>query len=736
MVDTGNKTGFPPIRPVEKPADGDTVVGTPNVSSTVRAEQVPVSSDTFLRAPTSSNALSDQSSPTQGLWSERRGSPQRLIAHSEVLKGATSIALQPEQDFETALRDHYGEALPDSLIKTIAALNRRSEMPNRRVILAPQLDALYLELNPSERAAQRSMILNADFVVKGPDESLTDIIEGRYGETLSPETRQVLETAIRFANGVSRGAQTGPIVALPQTEDLEKIMRRLYMEVDVEAFRAGIREELPKEADLSRLHGLAQHLASEGETSLVHEPEAGAVFIPTWDDRLGDVVRTAYADYLSAPGLTDDQADARMQRVLATVMVLNRLQDVELTDVEELYLPSVEQFETALSTRKMRRSIQAFLIRDPELASSVEEAARFTLDKIEYQRENPLSAESLTLDGIVAAEEELFMLRFRQEVERYMDETGAPRAGAISAVFDAMTADDDFSDTEIVFRREGESVRDYADRLFEGTLTPHELSIFAENPELLLAFHLGFVDRQGEFEPGVKEEVMESLASTGLVGEDGDIILPEERTQRAVDLMTIAAFNEATGHDFELRDGEGVEAFFARITPSLNDPDQEYLVGDYIFYNIMATRALTSDTGLSLDDSEDIFAEEPDWLAGLDDHELSELEQQLLYTQLFSDEVIEGYDLIDEDEEESLGWSPEVEKPVYATLTKRGLSLETLNDARKAEIREALAKLQAFLDDLELSVEEYENKIQLGSIAIADAIENGSPIGGPLSWFG
>ena len=69
-------------------------------------------------------------------------------------------------------------------------------------------------------------------------------------------------------------------------------------------------------------------------------------------------------------------------------------------------------------------------------------------------------------------------------------------------------------------------------------------------------------------------------------------------------------------------------------------------------------------------------------------------------------------------------------------MTKRGLSLETLNDARKAEIREALAKLQAFLDDLELSVEEYENKIQLGSIAIADAIEKGSPIGGPLSWFG
>ena len=60
---------------------------------------------------------------------------------------------------------------------------------------------------------------------------------------------------------------------------------------------------------------------------------------------------------------------------------------------------------------------------------ALKKAARFTLDKIEYQRENPLSAETLTLDGIVAAEEELFMLRFRQEVERYMDETGAPRAG-------------------------------------------------------------------------------------------------------------------------------------------------------------------------------------------------------------------------------------------------------------------------------------------------------------------
>ena len=54
----------------------------------------------------------------------------------------------------------------------------------------------------------------------------------------------------------------------------------------------------------------------------------------------------------------------------------------------------------------------------------------------------------------------------------------------------------------------------------------------------------------------------------------------------------------------------------------------------------------------------------------------------------------------------------------------------------KLRFREALAKLQAFLDDLELSVEEYENKIQLGSIAIADALEKGSPIGGPLSWFG
>ena len=735
MVDTGNKTGFPSIRPVENSSNTATVA-TPTAQSPLPTKPTSSPSDTFARAPVAGHAPIDQSSPTQGRWSDRRGAPERLVAHSQVLRGATSLALKPGQDFGAALEAHYGQPLPDTLVKTVAALNRRSETPDRRVILAPKLDALYLELHPSERDANRSMISNADFVLKGPDQTLTDLIKTRYGDTLSAETRQILETAIRFANGVSRDAQTGPIVAIPQTADLEKIMRRLYMEVDVEEFRAGIREDLPEEADLSRLHGLAKHLASEGKTPTVHTPQPGAVFIPTWDDRLGDVVRTAYADYLSAPGLSDDEADARMQRVLATIMVLNRLQDVELTDVEELYLPTVEHFETALSTRKMRRSIQAFLIRDPELAQSVEEASRFTLDKIELQRENPIEAGALTLDGIAAAEEELFMLRFRQEVERYVEETGAPRAGAISTVFEAMTADDDFSDTEIVFRKSGESVREYADRLFEGTLTPHELSIFADNPELLLAFHLGFVDRQGEFEPGVKEEVMESLASTGLVGEDGDIILPEQRTQRAVDLLTVEAFNEATGHSFELGEDEGVEAFFARITPGLNDPDQEYLVGDYIFYNIMATRALSSDNGLTLDDSEDIFAEEPDWLAGLDDHELSEFEQQLLYTQLFSEEVIESYDLSDDSDSENSGWSSEVEQPIYAALETRGLAFENLTDARKAEIREALEKLQAFLDDLELSVEEYENKIQLGSIAIADALEKGSPIGGPLSWFG
>ena len=736
MVDTGNKTSFSTVRQVETPAAGEAASPTTSPEPIKPSETPSHPSDSFARAPTVGHAMVDQSRPTQGLWNERRGTPQRLLSHSDVLRGATSIALRPGQDFGDALKAHYGQEMPSSLLKTIAALNRRNEMPDRRVILAPKLDALYLELNPSEREAKRSMIVNADFVLKAPDQSLTELLDARYGETLSEETRTILETAIRFANGVSREGQLGPIVAMPQTEDLEKIMRRLYMEVDVETFRAEVRDDLPQEADLSRLHGLAQHLASEGETPIVHEPQAGSVFVPTWDDRLGDVARSAYADYLSAPGLTDEEADARMQRVLATLMVLNRLQDVELTDVEELYLPSVEHFETALSTRKMRRSIQAFLIRDPELASSVEEASRFTLDKIEMHRENPIQTQKLTLDGIAAAEEELFMLRFRQEVERYVEETGAPRAGAISAVFEAMTADEDFSDTEIVFRKSGESVREYADRLFEGTLTPHELSIFAENPELLLAFHLGFVDRQGEFEPGVKEEVMASLASTGLVGDDGDIILPQERTQRAVDLLTVEAFNEATGHQFELQEGEGVEAFFARITPGLDDPDQEYLVGDYIFYNIMATRALTTDSGLSLDDSEDIFAEEPDWLAGLDDHELSEFEQQLLYTQLFSEEVVESYDLSEDSEDESLGWSPEVERPVYASLEKRGLSFDGLTEARKAEIQEALAKLQAFLDDLELSVEEYENKIQLGSIAIADALENGSPIGGPLSWFG
>jgi len=738
MVDTGNKTGFPAVRPVDTPktdrADEHPISNSPTNQSPSSLTHA-AAPDTFARSTAPTSTL-DASRPTQGLWSERRGTPQRLESQSELLRGADSIALKPGQDFAEALEAHYGQPISKALMKTLAELNQRGEAPNRRVILAPKLESLFFELNPSERKAQRSMILNAEFKLLAPGQTLSDVVAQKYGDSLSPETRQIVETAIRFANGVSRDGQLGPMIAIPQTEDLERITRRLYMEVDVEEFRAGIREELPKEPDLSRLHGLAQHLAKEQDTTLSTTPQAGSVFIPTWDDRLGDVVRTAYAEYLSAPGLTDEEADARMQRVLASVMVLNRLQDVELTDVEELYLPSVEQFETSLSGRKMRRQIQAFLIRDPELAASVKEASLFTLERIEIAQDAPQVVSPLTLDGISAAEEELFMLRFREEVDRYMEETGVPRAGAMSAVFEAMTASDDFTETEIVFRRSGESVRDYADRLFEGTLTPHELSIFADNPELLLAFHLGFVDRQGEFEPGVKEEVLESLASTGLVGADGDIILPEDADQRSIDLLTVAAFNEATGHQFELEEGEGVEAFFARITPELADPDEEYLVGDYIFYNIMATRSLTSGEGLTLDDSEDIFAEEPDWLAGLEDHELSDLEQAMLRTELFTDDISDAYGLSDADEEDSTGWTAELEKPVRMLLEQRGLAFEGLTEERKAEIQEALAKLQAFLDDLELSVEEYENKIQLGSIAIGDALEKGSPIGGPLSWFG
>ena len=108
----------------------------------------------------------------------------------------------------------------------------------------------------------------------------------------------------------------------------------------------------------------------------------------------------------------------------------------------------------------------------------------------------------------------------------------------------------------------------------------------------------------------------------------------------------------------------------------------------------------------------------------------------MLRTELFTDDISDAYGLSDADEEDSTGWTAELEKPVRMLLEQRGLAFEGLTEERKAEIQEALAKLQAFLDDLELSVEEYENKIQLGSIAIGDALEKGSPIGGPLSWFG
>ena len=75
MVDTGNKTGFPAVRPVDTPktdrADEHPISNSPTNQSPSSLTHA-AAPDTFARSTAPTSTL-DASRPTQGLWSERRG---------------------------------------------------------------------------------------------------------------------------------------------------------------------------------------------------------------------------------------------------------------------------------------------------------------------------------------------------------------------------------------------------------------------------------------------------------------------------------------------------------------------------------------------------------------------------------------------------------------------------------------------------------------------------------------
>ena len=105
---------------------------------------------------------------------------------------------------------------------------------------------------------------------------------------------------------------------------------------------------------------------------------------------------------------------------------------------------------------------------------------------------------------------------------------GLPQIGAIYGVLMELYRDaSEVEPGQLEFRRNDETLNEYAQRLFNDTLKPRELELFNKHPEMLLAIHLKIMNRNTKWEPGQRDALETGLTKLGLMDEQGKIILQD-----------------------------------------------------------------------------------------------------------------------------------------------------------------------------------------------------------------
>ena len=143
---------------------------------------------------------------------------------------------------------------------------------------------------------------------------------------------------------------------------------------------------------------------------------------------------------------------------------------------------------------------------------------------------------------------------------------------------------------QLEFRRNDETLNEYAQRLFNDTLKPRELELFNKHPEMLLAIHLKIMNRNTKWEPGQRDALETGLTKLGLMDEQGKIILQDCEDDACINRKTAMVFQEATGLDIAYEEGETIDQFFSRAVQSNLSEEQKQTLRLLVFFNVMAKK--------------------------------------------------------------------------------------------------------------------------------------------------
>ena len=648
-----------------------------------------------------------------------------------LLRSAIPVATVPGESWEVTLTRHYQVPLSPVLLDRIVAANEPgSPGVPPKTVLAPALESIYQEFRGKGSQKIGKAIERADLVLVEEGQPLEEVIRSHYGnianfesDRIDDEFVRVVGIAAKALNGGSRYTQDSVVVALPRVEDLGKLIDRI---------RSGIAR-----IDARREDQKAQEGSNKNGVPIPGEPEKvatmGRAYEPEFGEKLGDVAAYVYRDYLTRPGMSEDEAAEELQEIMLSVMRWNRMATMDLANQPKMYWPTVEQLEVFRSNARVIREVENFKKSAPAVWEGIKLACRGTQARAEAAKLVKVSHLGTTREQLKAVDKVADTVFDMQLKQMWADSKMRDMPYFGTVWYEEEFEGDEVYAGSLAARKPGESDEVYAARLFEDTLSESELKEFTNRTDYLVATHLGIMDRNGGFEPGKKAAIQADLEGLGLVTANGRFTTTHFGSHAGIDQATVELVNRAMELDLQLEPGEAIDGFLERASWYTYSPEQFDLINHIWFWNAALKEGVSS------------IREVPRAFGGGESYDfvylggfLSEEEEALIESLYRAAEVIEsGYaerkmeDTADEVGQVSLDFL----RGLGTRLVREGTALEEMSEDQLERFQDSMEQLVEYLMRLELQEEEYQEKMVVAIRVLSSRILAGEAVGGPDKWF-
>ena len=720
--------------------------------------------------------------------------PLRSNFSDPLLTGGVVVVANEAERWTELLDRHYGVELPLALVERIAyAHNSTSSSLPPDKIIAPSLEELYHDIHSRDGNRAADIVQRSSIQIVAEGQTLEELLKDHYcgvggltHEDLDDDFVEIALMALSVLNGGNRYTGKPLVVALPSVDDLAMLVDRLRsdmsrMNVRREAWRKnqGSVDSSPQEAlpPLASSRGsspsrtpssantksessnsppvVRTNIRADGEvgvfrfgdpSSLAQEPQitgiaqAGKYYQPELGEKMADVAAYVYRDFLTRPGVTPEEAEKELQEIMLAVVRWNKLKTLDIGHVPVVYWPSVAQLERFMGHPEVRAGAEKLKLAAPHLWQAIVATSKDSQVRARIAQDLVV-VENRTADEQLKAIQHASDIVYSMQLEQMWSNPDFWDLGFYGPVWDS-NKDSGLGQRvapgELLARKPNETFEQYARRLFDGVLASYEIAEFSERPEFLVAVHLGIMNRNGEFEPGAKEELLAGLLKFGLVNDNGTLLVGSDLNAAAIDAKTVAIIREKLGINIEREPGEPIDEFLVRASWHARSSQAQDAIKQLWLWNTMAKNGVQTLEVVDNQsgDSIGLGANALDFLYSHDDVLDAYKDMLMLDESLWADDAWAVEPKGSASEEVDLG--EEAQAIWHSTrleLMRAGIELELMTLAQMTEFRKSFKKLLEYLDQVERETAEFHEKVVIGARVCANRILNGESVGAPMTWF-